>query len=69
MTRTPGERVSPLRQRMLEEMRLANLAENTQVCYLREITCLARDCKAPVVSRIVSNSGGRFVPVYSGHGL
>ena len=47
MTTTPGERVSPLRRRMLDEMRLANLAENTQVSYLREITCLARDCKAP----------------------
>ena len=45
MTTTPGERVSPLRRRMLDEMRLANLAENTQVSYLREITCLARDCK------------------------
>ena len=47
MTNAPGETVSPLRQRMLDQMRLINLAENTQRCYLREITCLARDCKAP----------------------
>ena len=47
MTDAPGERLSPLRQKMMDQMRLANLAENTQVCYLREITCLARDCKAP----------------------
>ena len=38
MTNAPGETVSPLRQRMLDQMRLVSLAENTQVCYLREIT-------------------------------
>ena len=37
---------SPLRQRMVEQMRIANLAESTQYSYLFEIERLARHYKA-----------------------
>ena len=34
--------MTPLRQRMLEEMAIRNLAENTQSSYLQQIVCYAR---------------------------
>ena len=37
-----GARGSPLRQRMIEQLRIANLAETTQSAYLFEIERLAR---------------------------
>ena len=41
-----GAEGSPLRQRMIEQMRIANLAESTQCAYLFEIERLARHCGA-----------------------
>ena len=39
---TGGAKGSPLRQRMIEQMRIANLAESTQIAYLFEIERLAK---------------------------
>jgi len=33
--------MTPLRQRMLEDMRIRNLAENTQLSYVRQVACFA----------------------------
>ncbi|MGJ8670821.1 MAG: hypothetical protein ACSHXK_15135 [Oceanococcus sp.] len=37
----PIEIVSPLRQRMLEDMRMRNLSDKTQVQYIRAVKKLA----------------------------
>ena len=37
-----GAKGTPLRQRMIEQMRIANLAESTQIAYLFEIERLAK---------------------------
>ena len=34
--------MTPLRQRMLEDMQIRNLAENTQASYIRQVACFAR---------------------------
>ena len=34
--------MTPLRQRMLEDMGIRNLAENTQLSYLRQVSSFAR---------------------------
>ena len=39
---TGGAKGSPLRQRMIDQMRIANLAESTQIAYLFEIERLAK---------------------------
>ena len=38
----PARKVSPLRQRMIEDMTVRNLAPNTMLCYLKQISYLAR---------------------------
>ncbi len=41
--------MSALRQRMIEDMQLLNLALNTQTSYLQQVSCFARHfCKSPV---------------------
>ena len=34
--------MTPLRQRMLEDMQVRNLALNTQTCYVRQVSLFAR---------------------------
>ena len=41
-----GTTGSPLRQRMIDQMRIANLAESTRITYIGEIEHLARHYKA-----------------------
>ena len=38
----PHPTVSPLRQRMLEDMRIRNLSRNTQLSYLQQVSAYAR---------------------------
>lgn len=38
----PASRVSPLRQRMIDDMTVRNLAPNTMLCYLKQVSYLAR---------------------------
>jgi integrase len=38
----PARKVSPLRQRMIEDMTVRNLAPNTMLCYLKQVRYLAR---------------------------
>ena len=38
----PARRVSPLRQRMIEDMAVRNFAANTQESYLRQVSLFAR---------------------------
>ena len=38
----PARKVSPLRQRMIEDMTVRNLAPNTQLSYLQQVTLFAR---------------------------
>jgi hypothetical protein len=40
-TPTPSAAVSPLRQRMLEDMRMRHLAEHTQEAYIRAVRKLS----------------------------
>ena len=34
--------MTPLRQRMLEEMQIRNFSENTRKCYLQQVSLFAR---------------------------
>ena len=45
-----GTTGSPLRQRMIDQMRIANLAESTRITYIGEIEHLARHYKACLTS-------------------
>ena len=38
----PARKVSPLRQRMIDDMTVRNLAPNTMLCYLKQVSYLAR---------------------------
>jgi integrase len=38
----PARKVSPLRQRMIDDMTVRNLAPNTMLCYLKKVNYLAR---------------------------
>ena len=38
----PARKVSPLRQRMIDDMTVRNLAPNTMLCYLKQVNYLAR---------------------------
>lgn len=38
----PARRISPLRQRMIEDMMVRNFAHNTQESYLRQVSLFAR---------------------------
>lgn len=44
-TRREETRMTPLRQRMLDEMRLVGLAASTQKIYIREVRALAAYCR------------------------
>ena len=37
-----ARKVSPLRQRMIDDMMVRNFAPNTMVCYLKQVSYLAR---------------------------
>ena len=37
-----ARKVSPLRQRMIDDMMVRNLAANTMVCYLKQVSYFAR---------------------------
>ena len=39
---TPTPKISPLRQRIIEDMRLRKLSPKTQAAYVRSVRCLAR---------------------------
>ena len=44
----PAGKVSALRQRMIDDMTVRNLAPNTMLCYLKQVHYLARHfCKSP----------------------
>ena len=53
-TSTPAAAVSPLRQRMLDDMRMRKFAEHTQAGYIRAVRKLAA-----VVAAITVIKGGR----------
>ena len=38
----PARKVSPLRQRMIDDMTVRNLAPHTMLCYLKQVNYLAR---------------------------
>jgi integrase/recombinase XerD len=38
----PARKASPLRQRMIDDMTVRNLAPNTMLCYLKQVSYLAR---------------------------
>ena len=66
----PARKVSPLRQRMIDDMTVRNLAPNTMLCYLKQVNyltrtpeeireyqlCLAQDRKVSVSSRLVATT-------------
>jgi hypothetical protein len=58
-----ARQVSPLRQRMIEDMTVRNFAPNTQVSYLHQVNLFARhfDCKtgAPPGGKIQSVPSNR----------
>ena len=37
-----ARKVSPLRQRMIDDMMVRNFAQNTMVCYLKQVSYFAR---------------------------
>jgi hypothetical protein len=61
----PARKVSPLRQRMIDDMTVRNLAPNTMLCYLKQVNYLARYFwQVATAVRPGRDSG---IPAYLGH--
>ena len=50
--------MTPLRQRMLEDMQVRNLSPNTQRAYVESVTRFARHCGRSPVDLLLAECGG-----------